>query len=244
MPINYYSVLNHLTENGWKLISTEYKNLDTELEMECPNGHKQRQTYKKWRKYLQCDKCFAGECFKGQKNKIPPKKIDTYRILALDAATNITGYAIYDDNELVSYGTFKTDSNKENTDRINEVKHWLIDMINKTQPDFIGIEDVQLQTYHQDQARVKTYNVLARLQGVLVDTCFELGIDYNLVYATQWRKTCAINEGQQARENKKAAAQAKVFEWYKIKCTQDEADAICIGKYFCNHKTITWGEIL
>ena len=28
-----------LEERGWKLISTEYKNLETELEMECPEGH-------------------------------------------------------------------------------------------------------------------------------------------------------------------------------------------------------------
>jgi len=41
MPINIYSVANHLQENGWQLISTEYKNLNTELEMICPAGHKQ-----------------------------------------------------------------------------------------------------------------------------------------------------------------------------------------------------------
>jgi len=33
MPINIYSVKNHLEENGWKLISSTYKNLNTELEM-------------------------------------------------------------------------------------------------------------------------------------------------------------------------------------------------------------------
>jgi hypothetical protein len=38
---------------------------------------------------------------------VPIKKIDTQRVLALDAATVITGYAIYDDGALVSYGTYK-----------------------------------------------------------------------------------------------------------------------------------------
>jgi hypothetical protein len=46
MAINVYSVANHLEEEGWKLISDSYKNLDTELEMMCPQGHKQFQTYK------------------------------------------------------------------------------------------------------------------------------------------------------------------------------------------------------
>ena len=33
--------------------------------------------------------------------------------------------------------------------------------------------------------------------------------------------------------------------WYKLKCTQDEADAICIGKYYVlnnNRKKSNWGE--
>jgi len=40
MAINVYSVANHLEEEGWKLISNTYKNLNTELEMECPAGHR------------------------------------------------------------------------------------------------------------------------------------------------------------------------------------------------------------
>ena len=39
---------------------------------------------------------------------MPIKKIDTQRILALDAATNTTGYAIFDNGDLVHYGIFKT----------------------------------------------------------------------------------------------------------------------------------------
>ena len=84
MPINIYSVRNHLEENGWELISDTYKNLDTELEMICPKGHKQKQTYKQWRKYLQCDECMAGDPYKIKKNKVPIKKSNTTRILALE----------------------------------------------------------------------------------------------------------------------------------------------------------------
>ena len=55
MAINVYSVANHLEEEGWKLISDSYKNLDTELEMICPQGHKQIQTYRQWRKHPICE---------------------------------------------------------------------------------------------------------------------------------------------------------------------------------------------
>lgn len=140
MSINIYSVRNHLEEEGWKLISDTYKNLDTELEMKCPKGHLQTQTYKQWRKRPQCEICLAGDPFKGKKNKVPSKKIDTRRILALDAATGTTGYSIYDDDILVSYGTFKTDSEKDTTARINEVKKWLLAALKEWEIDFLGIE--------------------------------------------------------------------------------------------------------
>ena len=67
MPINIYSVANHLSENGWKLISDSYKNLNTELEMECPVGHRQTQTYANWRKHMLCEQCMAGDPYKIKK---------------------------------------------------------------------------------------------------------------------------------------------------------------------------------
>ena len=91
--------------------------------------------------------------------------------------------------------------------------------------------------------QVETYRVLANLQGVILDTLFEACIDHDLVYAVEWRKYCGVGEGT-GRENKKKQAQDKVKLWYEQDCTQDEADAICIGKYFV-HKlkhNSHWGE--
>lgn len=147
MPINIHSVRNHLESENWKLISDTYKNLDTELEMVCPQGHKQTQTYKQWRKHPVCEVCMAGDPFKGKKNKVPPKRVDARRILALDAATNVTGYAVYDDKELVAFGTFKADESKDLTARINEVKKWLIDVIEKIKPDFIGVGTLPINCF-------------------------------------------------------------------------------------------------
>jgi Holliday junction resolvasome RuvABC endonuclease subunit len=243
MPINIYSVRNHLEEEGWKLVSDTYKNLDTELEMICPKGHKQTQTYKQWRKHPICEVCMAGDPFKGKKNSVPTKTIDTYRILALDAATNVTGYSVYDNGALVAFGTYKTNDKNDVTERINEMKHWLEQMIDVVKPDYIGIENVQLQGYGNGQ-QVELYRKLANLQGGLVDTCFEHNLPWGLVYATQWRKYCGVGEGT-GRENKKKQAQDKVKLWYEQDCTQDEADAICIGKYFVgqiNNKKSSWGE--
>ena len=191
MSINIYSVRNHLEEEGWKLISDTYKNLDTELEMICPEGHKQFQTYKKWRKHPLCEQCMAGDPYK--------------------------------------------------------VKKWLQAAIKEWEPDFIGIENIQLQKYGKgaSQVQVKTFQTLANLQGVLLDTAFEASIDHDLAYSNEWRAYCGVSGGDTHRDAQKKAAQAKVKFWYNINCTEDEADAICIGKYFTHllkKNKSTWGE--
>lgn len=246
MAINIYSVANDLESQGWQLISETYKNLNTELEMRCPEGHTQSITYGQWRKHPVCEKCLAGDPYKVKKNKVPIKTIDTYRVLALDAATKITGYSIYDNNVLVSYGTYHANEDLEATDRINEIKHWLEAALKAWEPDFVGIENIQLQSFgNNGKYQVEMYRVLANLQGVLVDTLFENKIDHKLAYSSEWRQYCGVGDGR-GRENKKKQAQDKVMLWYNQKCTQDEADAICLGKYFChyikNNKQSNWGE--
>ena len=245
--INIYSVSNALETEGWKLISETYKNLKTPLEMQCPAGHRQEQTFENWRKHKICDICMAGDPYKVKKNKVPKKGTDVQRILALDAATSVTGYAIYDDKVLVGYGTFKTSSTLQATDRINQVKNWLKAALNEWEPDFVGIENIQLQKYGSKatEVQVKTFQTLANLQGVLLDTVFEACIDHDLVYPSEWRSYCGVNDGDQHRDAKKKQAQAKVKAWYGIECTEDESDAICIGKYWCGklrNNKITWGE--
>ena len=245
--INIYSVTNHLESEGWKLISDSYKNLTTELEMECPNGHKLVKSYGAWRKKPLCDICLAGDTTKVQKNKVPPKNEDTRRILALDAATTINGYAIYDNDVLISYGTFKVNKDLPIIERINKVKKWLTAAITDWQIDFLGLENIQLQNNSYGRMSVEVYKALAQLQGVLLDSAFEACIDYDLVYPTGWRKSCGISDGDAHRENKKKQAQEKVKLWYNQDCTQDEADAICIGKYFCGklkNLSSSWGEKL
>ena len=63
----------------------------------------------------------AGDPYK-IKNKVPKKKIETNRVLALDAATGITGYALFDDDTLIYYGIFKADKDLPADARINSVK--------------------------------------------------------------------------------------------------------------------------
>lgn len=245
--INIYSVKNALEAENWQLVSETYKNLKTPLDMICPAGHAQQQTFDNWRKHKICDICLAGDPYKVKKNKVPKKDTETQRILALDAATSITGYAIYDDKVLVGYGTYKTSASLPATERINNVKNWLKAALKEWEPDFVGVENIQLQKYgsRATDVQVKTFQTLANLQGVVLDTIFEACIDAELVYPSEWRSYCGINDGDQHRDAKKKQAQEKVKIWYNMDCSEDESDAICIGKYFCSKlksNKIHWGE--
>lgn len=236
--INIYTVKNEMEDSGWVLLSTEYKNLNSPLEMKCPEGHVQEKTFGDWRRHPVCDKCLAGDAYKVKRKKVPEKQPGVKRILALDAATIDAGYSLYDGNKLITFGVHHISRDLDATARINEFKHWLIEAIKEWNPDYVGVEHIHLQMF-RGTPQVEMYRVLANLQGVIFDTLYELKINGGLARPSEWRKYCGINTGDQARENKKRLAQEKVHEWYGIVCTQDEADAICIGKYFINHSNVS-----
>ena len=56
----------------------------------------------------------------------------------------MTGYAIYDNDKLVKFGTFTT-SGADEVDRFVMVRAWLLSMIRSWKPDYIGIEGIQFQ---------------------------------------------------------------------------------------------------
>ena len=242
MSIKLETVKADLEANKWTLLSTEYKNLKTPLRVKCPNGHEMETTYEEWRHYKRCEECLAADPYRQKKSKA--KTEGTTRILALDGATNTTGYSIYDGTQLIRYGTF-TARGDDITKRINEVKYWVKSMLEQWKPDFVGLEHIQLQmnTYNGAQ-QVEVYRKLANLQGVLMDALYEEKANCGLVYPTEWRKFCGVSG--KSRDEQKKNAQAKAMSWYELDCTEDEADAICIGKYFSmnhdNKRNNFWGE--
>ena len=243
MAINIFTVQSDLENAGWQLISTTYKNLKTPLDMVCPKGHAIQETYENWRKKHECSACAKAAAKLSIRNKIPPANPNAYRILALDAATETSGYSIYDDGKLVAYGTFTVAYTNDSTARINQVKHWLDSICAECKPNVIGIEGIQYQQQHG----VKTFQTLANLQGVLLDYCYECRnkYEYGIVTSSAWRSHLGINNADK-RENAKQKAQSYVKLMFGVSATQDEADAICIGKYFATKFSrkakITWGE--
>lgn len=147
-------------------------------------------------------------------------------LLALDQASVTTGYAIFQNGQLVKYGKITLDDPNVGT-RLAVLRQTLIDMINEYNITCLAFEDIQLQASVGNN--VKTFKVLANVFGVIWELCEELKLKYEIVSSNTWKSTLKI-KGKNRSEQKRAA-QDYIKEEYEISCTQDEADAICIGTH-------------
>lgn len=228
--IKIEDIQKEISAFNWKVLSTEYKNLNEEMVFECSEGHKVYSSWGKIRKKLICPVC-EKNIYKYKENKVVQKKAKVRRILALDQATHITGWSIYDGNQLIKSGIFETRQENE-IKRDLALKEWLINMIYLWQPDYIGLEDIQLQQFKKNNDNiigVQTFKTLAHLQGILMATLQELNINYGLCPPATWRSHCKVKGT--TKTDKKRSMQLLVKEWFDISVSNDEADAIGIGKY-------------
>lgn len=226
MAIKYDEIKQSIEAENWQLISDSYKNLDSDLVVKCPEGHEVHITYRSWRgaKTHECPICI----------KMPTKKINEkpakkngHRILAFDQASITSGWAVFDGNKLVNYGHWTSNGTKS-THRISLTKAWVASMVESWNPDEVILEDIQLQKFDGGEA-VITFKKLAHLQGVLKNYLFEHGIPYQVVPPATWRNFASIKGSN--RTDQKRNAQIKVKQIYDVEASQDEADAILIGRW-------------
>ena len=160
------------------------------------------------------------------------------KILALDQASRVSGWAIFANNDLLTYG--KIDLSKQ--DDIGERLHLLRQKVKQLIEDH-KIEKVILEDIYMDGQRVNnvhTFKTLAEVFGVLFELCIDLNVPVEAVLAGTWKSTLGIKG--RTRPEQKRAAQAWVLENYNIKATQDEVDAICIGSHILHENVNNWGE--
>jgi Holliday junction resolvasome RuvABC endonuclease subunit len=223
--IRLEDIIEELSQDGWKVLSDTYKNLDTEMAFECSEGHSVYSTWKKIRRKRECPIC-EQNILKEQDTKIIPKKKGEKRILALDQATRKSGFSIYSNGKLLRFGTFETQLSDEIA-RDHQIKMWLISMINNWQPDIIGLEGIQFQ--QGKGMGVTTFATLARLQGILMETMYNMDVPYMICHVGTWRQHCGVKG--KTRADKKKSMQMLVKKWFDVSVDDDCADAVGIGKY-------------
>lgn len=147
------------------------------------------------------------------------------RILALDQSSRVSGYAIFDGDNLIDSGKFTVDDADIGV-RLLKIRNKVKDLIKNNNIDLVAFEDIQLQA-NKGPNNVTTYKVLAEVFGVLEELCTEEKIPYKIVHSQTWKS--ALNIKGADRTTQKKNAQEYVLKTYDKKVSQDESDAICIG---------------
>ena len=146
------------------------------------------------------------------------------KLLALDQASRITGFAVFEDENLITYGKIVTEDVDVGT-RLMKIRNSIQKLIEDYEIDEVIMEDIQLQNNVQNN--VQTFKTLAEVFGVIYELLTEMNIKNSAVLASSWKSTLGI-KGRTRPEQKKNA-QEYVINTYNKKPTQDECDAICIG---------------
>lgn len=156
-------------------------------------------------------------------------------LLALDQASKVTGWAIFEDGELKSYGKISLDD--PNTDiRLVQLRQSIQTLVADYNIDEVIFEDIQQQNNVANN--VQTFKVLAEVYGVVSELLQELQIPHSTVLAASWKSTLGI-KGRTRAEQKKNA-QLYVEQNYGIHVIQDIADAVCIGTHHIKKNKCAW----
>lgn len=156
------------------------------------------------------------------------------RLLTLDQASRVTGWAYFEDKELKAYGKFTAESD-DFGERLLFIRNKVKSLIDKYDINEVIFEDIQYQKEAENH-NVQTFKKLAEVFGVIYELVTELGIKHDAYLAEVWRNGIGISGGH--RPDKKRRTQQYVQQLYNIKATQDECDAIGIGSYATGQKKI------
>jgi crossover junction endodeoxyribonuclease RuvC len=146
--------------------------------------------------------------------------------LCLDQATKISGFSLFENKKLITYGILEV-YDKNPIERMKLMNDEIIVIVERYKPDFIVFENVQFQNNYG------TFQQLSQLQGIIMAYLFKTNIGFQMVEPSAWRSFSGI-KGRK-REEQKKNTQEFVKRKYNIECTEDEADAVGIGIWAINN---------
>lgn len=161
------------------------------------------------------------------------------KILALDQSSRTTGYTILEDGKIIKVSHFECIGD-DLGDRLLQLRKKVLTLIDEYDIDEVVFEDIQLQDVNGNKEKgVKTFKILAEAFGVVHEVLTEIKMPYSIAMPIKWKAHFKI--AGKGRPQEKKMAQAYVLKEYGIKCTEDEADSLCIALYhYDNSNVFDW----
>lgn len=151
-------------------------------------------------------------------------------ILALDLSTHSSGWAIFNNGQLINWGSI-TSSSTDLIKRIYIMRDGIKEILSKIKIDKIIVEEVRPEDGY-GVGNQKTHKALMWLQAAIVFLIYDFNKDIEIkyIYPSSWRAKIGIKNGRGIKRNSLKEADIEyVKEKYNIDVNDDVADAICIG---------------
>ncbi len=156
-------------------------------------------------------------------------------LLALDQSSHTTGYAVFKNGELIKLSHF-TFNDEDLGVRLEKIRKQIIQIIEEYNIDEVVFEDIQLQDMAGGkEVGIKTFKILAEVLGVIYELLTEMKIKNTAVAPIVWKATFKI--AGKGRSQEKKMAKAHIQSTFGLACTEDEADAACIGLHYLKKQT-------
>lgn len=154
------------------------------------------------------------------------------KICGIDASVWNTGVSVWENEKLVSKKLLSSKKLTTPESRFNYMSNCIFDFLTNENPDIVVIERM-----HKTR-NVDSFRKLCQIMGVVRWWCIRNHKEYEEMSPKEWRKYAKDPDEKLPlkSEELKAWAIARVFRDYEISASEDEAEAILIGRGYIELK--------
>jgi Holliday junction resolvasome RuvABC endonuclease subunit len=133
------------------------------------------------------------------------------KTLGLDMSSNKSGYALFDDKKLITYGLWEPKDKMEWRDRVIYMGEQLDDLLKANKIDQVYCEDVPLMMKNP-----QTLKILCALQGVLMGVCVANNVKVTFISVSTWRSALGLFDKTQKGKERDEMKQKSIEMANKI----------------------------
>lgn len=148
------------------------------------------------------------------------------KLLSLDTSTTCTGYAVYENGELIKYGCLTHDKkvHLKQDEKMQEMVKMIYRLMDELDPKIVAIELTAVARNVQVQRN------LTMILGAVYGYCVSRKIYFYSFRPSEWRNRVTPEKKPRKRDELKEWSKNQVKEIFKIELDSDDtSDAILIG---------------